>query len=67
MNAQEVITIFAEIPSTAEHSENAIIQYPQLNAMFEKGMYIESFNKIYVSNRKYLITFVFRQATENKQ
>jgi len=61
MKAQEVITVIAEIPAESIRQTDPLIKtYPELDALFEKGMYIESLTQTHISNKTYIITFVFR-------
>ncbi|MEW6469126.1 MAG: hypothetical protein AB1458_09390 [Bacteroidota bacterium] len=56
MRAQEVVTIFSDIPSDA-----TMKTYPELEEWFNKGMYVESFAQTQsASMGKYVITFVLR-------
>ena len=54
--AQEVITIFSDIPYGATSKS-----YPELDEWLEKGMYVESFRQTQSdSTSKYIITFLLR-------
>ena len=56
MRAQEVVTIFSDIPT-----DSTMKTYPELEEWFNKGMYIESFIQTQsTSTTKYVITFVLR-------
>lgn len=56
MRAQEVVTIFSDIPNDA-----TMKTYPELDEWFNKGMYVESFVQTQsASTGKYVITFVLR-------
>lgn len=55
---QEVVTLIVKMPGKC--TKTATKQYPELNPMFEKGMYIESLTQCRLSKRQYSITFVFR-------
>ena len=56
MKAQEIVTIFSDIPNDA-----TMKTYPELEEWFNKGMYVESFQQTQsVSTGKYVITFILR-------
>ena len=56
MRAQEVVTIFSDIPPDARMKT-----YPELEEWFSKGMYIEDFVQTQsASTGKYVITFLLR-------
>jgi hypothetical protein len=56
MRAQEVVTIFSDIPNDA-----TMKTYPELEEWFNKGMYVESCVQTQsASTGKYVITFVLR-------
>ncbi|MFN3445877.1 MAG: hypothetical protein ACK44D_09060 [Bacteroidia bacterium] len=55
---QKVITLLVDIKKNK--SKTNIQEYPELNAMFDEGMYIESFNQCRLTNKKVHITFVLR-------
>lgn len=55
---QKVITLLVDIKKNK--AKTNIQEYPELNAMFDEGMYIESFNQCRLTDKKVLITFVLR-------
>jgi hypothetical protein len=55
---QKVITLLVDIKQNK--SKTNIQEDPELNAMFDEGMYIESFNQCRLTNKKVHITFVLR-------
>jgi hypothetical protein len=56
MKAQEVVTVFSDIPNDA-----TLKTYPELEEWFNKGMYVESFQQTQsASTSKYVITFILR-------
>ena len=57
-NKQEVITLIVEMPKKS--AKFTMKEYPELNPMFEKGMYIETSTQCRLSKKLYSITFVFR-------
>lgn len=62
MKAQEIITIFLDIPNNA-----TMKTYPELEEWINKGMYVESFQQTQsTSTGKYIITFVLRYNNVSK-
>lgn len=55
---QEVVTLIVQIPKKS--SNPTLKHYPELNTLFEKGMYIETSSQCRLSKKQYSITFVFR-------
>lgn len=56
MRAQEVVTIFSDIPNDA-----TMKTYPELDEWFDKGMYVEKVAQTQsASTGKYVITFILR-------
>ena len=55
---QKIVTILVDI-AKGENKMN-LIEYPELNALFDEGMYIESFNQCTLSDTKFYITFILR-------
>ncbi len=53
---QKVVTLIVNI----EKQKEDMFEYPELNSMFNEGMYIESFNQCRLSDKRYGITFVLR-------
>jgi hypothetical protein len=56
MKAQEVVTIFSEIPS-----DSTMKTYPELEEWFAKGMYVEKIVQSQAaSSSKFIVTFILR-------
>lgn len=67
MKPQEVITVVAKIPAqSSQESDHLIKTYEEIEPYFNKGMYIESFNQIHISEQTYIITFILRYYNQVK-
>jgi hypothetical protein len=56
---QEVITLFRDIKD--KNNEAPVIHYPELEDLFQKGFYLESFNQTIIGTDRLIITFVLRK------
>jgi hypothetical protein len=57
--SQEVITLFRDIK--AKSNEMPSIHYQELEELFQKGFYVESFNQTMVGTEQLIITFILRK------
>ena len=61
MKPQEIVSVFTEITPEELTKRGSIIKvYPELDAMFEKGMYVEKVSQTCLENGRCMITFIFR-------
>jgi hypothetical protein len=56
---QEVITLFRDIED--KNNERPLIHYPELEDLFQKGFYVESFNQTIIGTDRLIITFILRK------
>lgn len=55
---QKVVTLLVDIKKNKNKTN--IQEYPEINALFDEGFYIESFNQCRLTNNKILITLILR-------
>jgi hypothetical protein len=61
MRAQEVLSIFTAFTAADLQNKGSVIKtYPELDAYFDKGMYVEKVTQTCLDGGNCLITFVFR-------
>lgn len=61
MNTQKVVTVFTDIPSGATAMDKSFVKlYPELDYLFDEGMYIENIVQNHIANDRYMLTFIFR-------
>ncbi len=55
---QKVVAIL--VNSKINKGKTKLFEYPELKALFEEGLYIESFNQCRLSRTKVFVTFLLR-------
>lgn len=61
MNTQKVVTVFTDVPAAAKTLDKSFVKlYPELDYLFDEGMYIENIVQNHVANDRYMLTFIFR-------
>lgn len=55
---QKIVTLLVDI-GKGKNKTN-LFEYPELDALFDEGMYIESFNQCTLSDKKFYVTFILR-------
>ena len=61
MNTQKIVTDFTDIPASTKTLDKSFVKlYPELDYLFDEGMYIENIVQNHVANDRYMLTFIFR-------
>lgn len=56
--SQEVITLVRNVPTKGDETQP--IYYPELEMLFQKGFYVESFRQTMLGTDRYMVTFNLR-------
>ena len=67
MKIQQVITVTRKPPVLSDMNTNpSVMNYPEIDEMLEKGMYVESLTQSVCADNNFVITFVIRHYNETQ-